>query len=94
MQNGENPPADLAGELAGDLAQGLLRGAQLLGGQFPARCSVSWRAASSVSRAPREGLQVPAAGADRPSVHGLVPMHASDARAGPAALAVRADNVM
>src|SRR6202049_2205915 len=72
---GENPPQQiLAGELAGDLAQGLLRAAQLLGGQFPGTVLGELaRGFFGVLACPREGLQVPAAGADRPSIHGLVP---------------------
>src|SRR5260370_4335423 len=70
---GEYPPEQiLAGELAGDLAQGLLRGAQLLGDQFPGTLLGELAGGLfGVLAGPREGLQVPAAGADRPRLHPL-----------------------
>src|SRR5260370_39842952 len=61
---GEYPPEQiLAGELAGDLAQGLLRGAQLLGDRFPGtrRGELAGRLFGGVA-GPAEGLHVPAAG--------------------------------
>src|ERR1700680_5300727 len=67
---GEYPPQQiLAGELAGDLAQGLLRGAQLLGDQLPGTVLGELaRGFLGVLAWPRGGLQVPAAGADRPGI--------------------------
>src|SRR5260370_40958152 len=66
---GEYPPEQiLAGELAGDLAQGLLRGAQLLGDQFPGTLLGELAGGLfGVLAGPRQGLQVPAAGAGRPA---------------------------
>src|SRR5204862_4343525 len=72
---GENPSQQIIrGELAGDLAQGVLRGAQLLGDQLPGTVLGELaRGFFGVLARPREGLQVPAARADRPRIHGLIP---------------------
>src|SRR6266446_2009183 len=72
---GENPPQQiLRGELAGDLTQGLLRGAQLLGDQLPGTVLGELaRGFFGVLSRTRQRLQVPAAGADRPGIHTLVP---------------------
>src|SRR5260370_42515364 len=70
---GEYPPEQiLAGELPGDLAQGLLRCAQLLGDQFPGTLLGELAGGLFPVRGrPREGLQAPAADADRPALPAL-----------------------
>src|SRR5260370_27627417 len=71
---GEYPPEQiLAGELAGDLAQGLLRGAPLLGDQFPGTLLGELAGGLfGVLACPPGGLQVPTAAADLPARPPLV----------------------